>query len=522
MSADGAFEPLKEQDPRTVGGYRLVARLGAGGMGDVYLSHTPGGRAVALKVIKPHLTGDADFRRRFRQEVQAARQVAGLHTAQVIDAETEGEMPWLATAYVPGPSLAEAVAAHGPLPVDSVLLLVAGVAEALQAIHACRIVHRDLKPSNVLLASDGPRVIDFGIAHAAGSGSLTATGVAVGTPTFMAPEQAEGRQISWATDVFSLGLVATHAATGSMAFGEGTPHGVLYRIVHEEPRIDEVPPPLRELISRCLAKAPAARPTPTEVIGLCRAAAGGTGLRRAENWLPPALSAAISARPAVPTAAGTPGTGTPSTGAGAPGAPGAPGAVGPVGPVGSPDTPPGVFGPPVGQPYGYPAAPAQQMPPLPQGYAAYAYPQPGSPDETPAFGAGPGPAAGSGAVPGARTGSGPVAEAKPRTRSRRAVALGAAAAVIVVGGLGAGAAYVLTKEEPGGGTNPSGQHGQTRQPGSGGGSGDGPDETYPSGPEASSVPPESLDTRKKGTQAPPLKVPPSARNAVPDGETKAP
>ncbi|MEU8887741.1 serine/threonine-protein kinase [Streptomyces sp. NPDC048442] len=517
MSADGAFEPLKEQDPRTVGGYRLVARLGAGGMGDVYLSHTPGGRAVALKVIKPHLTGDADFRRRFRQEVQAARQVAGLHTAQVIDAETEGETPWLATAYVPGPSLAEAVAAHGPLPVDSVLLLVAGVAEALQAIHACRIVHRDLKPSNVLLASDGPRVIDFGIAHAAESGSLTATGIAVGTPTFMSPEQAEGRQISWATDVFSLGLVATYAATGTPAFGDGTPHGVLYRVIHEDPRIGEVPPQLRELISRCLAKTPAARPNPTEVIALCQAAAGGTGLRRAENWLPPALTAAISARPAPPTAA--PGT---------PGAPETPGT-----PATPPVTPPGVFGPPVAQAYGYPAVqsygypagtPSPHLPPPPQGYAAYAYPQPNSPEATPAFGAGPSaspgvaPSAGPGVAPGARTGSSAVADAKPRTRSRRTVALGAAAAVLVVGGLGAGATYLLTKEEPAGRTNPSGQHGQTQQPGSAGG----PKETYPPGPEASSVPPDSLDTRKKGTPAPPLKVPPSARNAVPDGETKAP
>ncbi|MFJ6694865.1 serine/threonine-protein kinase [Streptomyces sp. NPDC091272] len=498
LSWDGVGQPLQEKDPPTVGGYRLVAKLGAGGMGEVYLSHTPGGRAVALKVIRPHLTGDPEFRRRFRLEVRAARQVAALHTAPVIDAETEGDTPWLATAYVPGPSLAEAVTAHGPLPVDSVLLLVAGVAEALQAIHACGIVHRDLKPSNVLLAPDGPRVIDFGIAHAAGSLSLTAAGIAVGTPAFMSPEQAEGGPISWATDVFSLGLVASYAAGGSPAFGEGTPHGVLYRIVHEAPRIGAVPPSLHELITRCLAKDPAARPTTTEVIGLCRAAAGGAGLRRAENWLPPALTAAITARPQPPAAAPAPE------------------------PPSAPATPPGVFGPPAAQPYGYPAAPPHhphqpqpqpqpQPPPLSQGYAAYAYPQPNSPHGTPASGAFAGPSS----HPGAPTG--PVLDAKPRTRPRRAVAMGTAAAVLAVGALGAGAAYLLGENDRGGST-PAGQPGSTRQPGPA----EEPPATYPPGPEASSAAPESLDTRKTGTPAPPLSVPPSARRAVPEGERRSP
>lgn len=161
-------------------------------MGKVYLSYTPGGRPVAIKVIRPEFGEDAEFRRRFAQEVQSAQRVQGLFTAPVIDADTDGAQPWLATAYVPGPSLADAVVAHGALPVETVLLLIAGMAEALHVIHGAGIVHRDLKPSNVLLAADGPRVIDFGIAHAADATSLTGSGVTIGTPSFMAPEQAAG------------------------------------------------------------------------------------------------------------------------------------------------------------------------------------------------------------------------------------------------------------------------------------------------------------------------------------------
>ncbi|MBK3587471.1 serine/threonine protein kinase, partial [Streptomyces sp. MBT57] len=161
---DGVFQPLEESDPRTVAGYRLTAKLGSGGMGKVYLSYTPGGRPVAIKVIRPDFSEDAEFRRRFQQEVQAAQRVQGLYTAPVIDSDTESAQQWLATAYVPGPSLAAAVAEHGPLPVPAILLLIAGMAEALHVIHGAGIVHRDLKPSNVLITADGPRVIDFGIA----------------------------------------------------------------------------------------------------------------------------------------------------------------------------------------------------------------------------------------------------------------------------------------------------------------------------------------------------------------------
>ena len=195
-------------------GYRLSARLGSGGMGKVYLSYTPGGRPVAIKVIRPEFAEDPDFRRRFRQEVQAAQRVQGLYTAPVIDSETDGAQPWLATAYVAGPTLAAAVAEHGPLPVQTVLLLVAGMAEALQGIHGAGIVHRDLKPSNVLLAPDGPRVIDFGIARAADAHALTGSGIMIGTPAFMAPEQATGAAIGAETDIFALGQVAVFAAMG--------------------------------------------------------------------------------------------------------------------------------------------------------------------------------------------------------------------------------------------------------------------------------------------------------------------
>ncbi|ARH93900.1 serine/threonine-protein kinase [Streptomyces sp. MOE7] len=306
VGSSGIFQPLEGDDPRVIAGYRLTARLGAGGMGKVYLSYTPGGRPVAIKVIRPEFSEDAEFRRRFKQEVQSAQRVQGLFTAPVIDSDADGPSPWLATAYVPGPSLAAAVAEHGKLPVPTVLLLVAGIAEALQVIHGAGIVHRDLKPSNVLLAADGPRVIDFGIARAADATSLTSSGVTVGTPTFMAPEQAAGSTITPATDIFALGQVAAYAAIGTPAFGEGTSHGVLYRIVHEEPDLTGLPEELRELVTRCLAKDASERPSIAEVIALCGAASGQTQLRRPEEWLPTAVAADITTRAAAPAPAQAP------------------------------------------------------------------------------------------------------------------------------------------------------------------------------------------------------------------------
>ncbi|MEU8027698.1 serine/threonine-protein kinase [Streptomyces sp. NPDC049099] len=268
--ATDVFQPLQGDDPPVVAGYRLAARLGAGGMGRVYLSHTQGGRPVALKVVRPELADDPDFRRRFAREVRAARRVRGAYTAELIDADADGVPPWLATLYVPGPSLAEAVTRRGPLPVPAVLWLMAGVAEALQAIHAEGIVHRDLKPSNVLLAADGPRVIDFGIALAADGTSYTATGNTIGTPAFMAPEQASGDEVTTATDVFALGQTAAFAALGRPLYGDGSGVNMLYRIVHSAPDLSLLPEPLRPLFARCLAADPAERATAAEVVEWCR------------------------------------------------------------------------------------------------------------------------------------------------------------------------------------------------------------------------------------------------------------
>ncbi|KIF69077.1 serine/threonine protein kinase [Streptomyces sp. AcH 505] len=268
--ATNVFQPLQAGDPLVVAGYRLAARLGAGGMGRVYLSHTQGGRPVAIKVVRPELADDPDFRRRFGREIKAARRVRGAYTAELIDADADGVPPWLATLYVPGPSLTDAVAQNGPLPVPAVLWLMAGVAEALQAIHAEGVVHRDLKPSNVLLAADGPRVIDFGIATAADGTAYTATGNAIGTPAFMAPEQASGDEVTAATDIFALAQTAAFAALGRPLYGEGSGVQVMYRIVHSEPELDLLPEPLRPLFARCLAADPAERATPAEVVEWCR------------------------------------------------------------------------------------------------------------------------------------------------------------------------------------------------------------------------------------------------------------
>ncbi|MFD6230037.1 serine/threonine-protein kinase [Streptomyces sp. NPDC060232] len=268
-SATEAFQPLRADDPQTVGGYRLAARLGSGGMGRVYLSHTQGGRPVALKVVHPELAEDPTFRRRFRREVEAARRVRGAYTAELIDADAEATPPWLATVYVPGPSLSEAVARRGPLPDAAVVWLMAGVAEALVAVHGAGVVHRDLKPSNVLLAADGPRVIDFGISQASGL-TATATGSTIGTPQYMAPEQGLAGETTPATDVFALGQTAAFAALGKPLYGDGPSMTVLFRIVHSQPDLTRLPQPLRPLFALCLATAPEERATPAEVLAWCR------------------------------------------------------------------------------------------------------------------------------------------------------------------------------------------------------------------------------------------------------------
>jgi hypothetical protein len=294
------MQSLTSDDPAEIGGYRLSARLGAGGMGRVYLAFTPGGRPVALKVVRPELSDDDAFRTRFRQEVDAARRVHGLYTAQVLDADPGAAPPWLVTAYVPGPSLHESVTAHGPMPAGTVLLMMAGVAEALEAIHSVGVVHRDLKPSNVVLAPDGPRVIDFGIARALDATAVTRSGMRVGSPQFMAPEQVTGQPTSAAIDVFSLGSLIAFAATARTPFGDGNEAAVLYRVVHEPPDLTGCPAALRELIERCLAKDPADRPAPTEIRAACQAQTTDLTLAIARAWLPPAVAAGLAEHVAPP------------------------------------------------------------------------------------------------------------------------------------------------------------------------------------------------------------------------------
>jgi hypothetical protein len=253
------MEPLSADDPRQIGGFTLRSRLGAGGMGRVYLAFSPGGRAVAMKVVHPGLAADPEFLRRFRNEVAAARAVSGMYTAPVVGAGIDDNPPWLATAYVPGPPLAEVVSRYGALPETAVWRLGAGLAEALRAVHACGLVHRDLKPGNVLLAADGPHVIDFGISRAFEGTSVTSTGMVVGTPGYMSPEQAEGQQAGPPSDVFSLGCVLAYAATGNAPFGSGSAASILYRVVTGEPDLGGLAGDLRQVVTACLVKNPAQR-----------------------------------------------------------------------------------------------------------------------------------------------------------------------------------------------------------------------------------------------------------------------
>ncbi|WP_407551870.1 protein kinase [Streptomyces sp. Pv4-95] len=289
------MEPLAGDDPRVLGGYRLLGRLGAGGMGRVYLGRSAGGRTVAVKVVHAHFAADDQFRARFRREIESARRVGGAWTAPVLDADPDAAVPWIATGYVAGPSLAQAVADVGPLAEHSVRALGAGLAEALAAVHALGLVHRDVKPSNVLLTLDGPLLIDFGIARATeGTASLTSTGVSVGSPGYMAPEQILGKGTSGAADVFSLGAVLAYAATGAGPFSGDSSAALLYKIVHEEPELGGLlTGELRELVAGCLAKDPAARPAPHDLAAGLAGEGGAAGLVRT-GWLPAALVERVS------------------------------------------------------------------------------------------------------------------------------------------------------------------------------------------------------------------------------------
>jgi hypothetical protein len=263
------MRPLSGDDPVQIGRYRLHNLLGVGGMGKVYLASTPAGRPVALKVVRPELSDDQEFRARFQQEILAARRVRGLYTAELVDADPDADPPWLATAYVPGPSLQQVLDERGPMPEAEAFRLIAGMAEALQAIHAANVVHRDLKPSNVVLGPDGPRVIDFGIARALEGGMLTRTGMTVGTPQFMAPEQLMELPVTPMIDIFALGSLAAYAVLGRPPFGGRHAAAVSYRVVHEPPDLDGCPPTLRALIEQCLAKEPADRPQLDQILQFC-------------------------------------------------------------------------------------------------------------------------------------------------------------------------------------------------------------------------------------------------------------
>ncbi|MFF9320278.1 protein kinase [Streptomyces sp. NPDC014735] len=306
------MDKLGPTDPQRIGGYRLLGRLGAGGMGQVYLARSDRGRTVAIKLVRGELAAQKEFRDRFRQEVRAARQVGSAWTAPVLDADTEAAVPWVATGYVAGPSLQATVSGrpgtppapgvasrstpgagvYGPLPEHSVHILGAGLAHALRAIHSAGLVHRDLKPSNILLTIDGPRVIDFGIARALDTvtdGGLTRTGALVGSPGFMSPEQVRGERVTPACDVFCLGSVLTYASTGRLPFGtsDSGAHAQMYRIAQEEPDLTGVPVDLVELVRDCLRKDPAARPS-TDALLERLADDGAT-----EPWLPGALLAQL-------------------------------------------------------------------------------------------------------------------------------------------------------------------------------------------------------------------------------------
>ncbi|MFB7375369.1 serine/threonine-protein kinase [Streptomyces sp. NPDC056222] len=451
------MQPLEAGEPRTIGAYRILGRLGSGGMGRVYLARNEGGRTVAVKIVHPHFALDEQFRARFRREVEAARLVGGEWTAPVLDADPEASVPWVATGYVAGPTLTRAVEAIGPLPAHTVRTLGAGLAEALAGVHGLGLVHRDVKPSNVLATLEGPRLIDFGIARATdGTASLTATGVSIGSPGYMAPEQILGHGATGASDVFSLGAVLAYAATGAPPFPGDSSATLLYKVVHEEPELGALAGELRELVAACLAKDPAARPAPSAVAAAL--APRGAAALVSGGWLPGPLVEEIS-RTAVRLLELDAGTGTapPAPGAApftAPAAPPDPNVSGPV-----PFTAPSVWapapeGPTTGPPSGVFGPPAVLTPDAkagPTGPSGPAVPDPG------VFGPPIAPAPGGFAVPADQAPTDPGGEGTRRRQATLSLAAGrrvsCTVALAVAGALASvtlGAGYLFDLM-PGGG-----------------------------------------------------------------------
>ncbi|SCK38420.1 DUF4328 domain-containing protein [Streptomyces sp. WMMB 322] len=437
---------LSAGDPRWIGDYRLLGRLGEGGMGRVYLARSGRGRTVAVKAVQDELARQPDFRRRFAQEITAARKVGGTWTAPVLDADTEAATPWVATGYIAGPSLSEVVDDQfGPLPHRTVTGLASGLVRALGDIHRAGLVHRDLKPSNILITIDGPRVIDFGIARALDSavqsaGGLTQTGALVGSPGFMSPEQVRGTQVTPASDIFCLGAVLAYAATGRMPFGtaDSGVHALLFRIAEEEPELSGLEGPLREMVVSCLAKKPGDRPAletlmqrtegelkgtwlPGEVLAeLGRHAVQLLDSEDPESVEQPRAEAVGAAGPA-PAASGPAAPSswprreegaalTPSTPP--PAAPQGPSAPPPSGrPAASTPPPHGLYGPPAPGPYS-PLQPPPQPPPQQPWQAGFPGPAPG-----PAHGPAPGPV--HGPAPGGPGGARPAQPLRPAVSPRR-------------------------------------------------------------------------------------------------------
>ncbi|MFE9456338.1 serine/threonine-protein kinase [Streptomyces californicus] len=515
------IRPLAAGDPERIGPYPLLGRLGAGGMGRVYLARSAGGRTVAVKVVHEEHIANGEFRARFRREIESARRVGGRWTAPVLDADADAEQPWVATGYVPGPSLEQAVREHGPLPVESVHALAEGLLRALRGIHAAGIVHRDLKPSNVLLTADGPRVIDFGIARAfqaSVESLLTSTGMVIGSPGFMAPEQILGEETGPGADVFSLGCVLMYATAGQLPFGAGASnqHAVMFRIVQSPPDLSAVADDrLRALIERCLTKSAAERPGIDELLAELAASASAPH----GAWLPPALLARLARQSAllldadvpgsadaagsadVPVRAGVPdapgGRNVPGRGADAPGAAEVPEAVGVAGvaeasgAVGVPEAG-GASGAVdvagAGEPGPSPAAPAPASEPEPEPEPAAVPAAPaaardlGTVDLRPHPAEGPAPARVPAPAP-APTGPGPVTPA-PGGRSRRR--RGWIVAAVVVAVLAAGGTTAFLNRDPGGSADARG--GESTPPGAAAAS---------SGPSAS---PSGDDDGKDGSK----------------------